>query len=137
MKSVALSASRAACIRPLRPARYPMLVGAVAGWPLVVMACAPSSPRPATPPTPAPAAVAARPDTLAATSTRGSAVVQLKQSIDSLLDDPRFHNAFWGVLIVDPTTGDTLYARNAHRLFLPASNMKVITQLGRIDPTRP
>jgi len=54
-------------------------------------------------------------------------VALLQQSIDSLLDDPRFHNAFWGVLIVDPTRGDTLYARNAHKLFMPASNMKVIT----------
>jgi serine-type D-Ala-D-Ala carboxypeptidase/endopeptidase (penicillin-binding protein 4) len=127
MKSVALSASRAARIRPMRPVRYPMLVGAAVGWPLVIMACAPSSSHPAAPPTPAPAAVTARPDTTAATPTRFSAVAQLKQSIDSLLDDPRFHNAFWGVLIVDPSTGDTLYARNAHRLFLPASNMKVIT----------
>ncbi len=125
MKSVAFSASRAARIHPMRPTQYRMLVAAAVAWPLVVMACAPSSPRPATPPAPAPVAI--RPDTAAATQTRSSNVAQLRQSIDSLLDDPRFHNAFWGVLIVDPTTGDTLYARNAHRLFLPASNMKVIT----------
>jgi D-alanyl-D-alanine carboxypeptidase/D-alanyl-D-alanine-endopeptidase (penicillin-binding protein 4) len=51
----------------------------------------------------------------------------LRTSIDSLLDDPRFHNAFWGVLIVDPVHGDTLFARNADKLFIPASNMKLVT----------
>src|SRR5215469_16455283 len=94
---------------------------------LAAVACAPSAPRPATPPTPAPAVVAAKPETTAAPSSRTRVVTQLRLSIDSLLDDPRFHNAFWGVLIVDPVSGDTLYARNAHRLFLPASNMKVVT----------
>ena len=33
----------------------------------------------------------------------------------------------WGVLIVNPRTGDTLYSQNAGKLFMPASNMKVIT----------
>ena len=33
----------------------------------------------------------------------------------------------WGVLVVDPARGDTLYARNADKLFMPASNQKLIT----------
>jgi D-alanyl-D-alanine carboxypeptidase/D-alanyl-D-alanine-endopeptidase (penicillin-binding protein 4) len=53
--------------------------------------------------------------------------VALRGAIDSMLGDPRFRNAFWGVLIVDPAHNDTLYARNADKLFLPASNMKVVT----------
>ncbi|HET7583650.1 MAG TPA: D-alanyl-D-alanine carboxypeptidase/D-alanyl-D-alanine-endopeptidase [Gemmatimonadaceae bacterium] len=52
---------------------------------------------------------------------------RLRQALDSLLGDPEFGNAHWGVLIVDPTSGDTLYARNADKLFLPASNMKLVT----------
>lgn len=40
---------------------------------------------------------------------------------------PKFANAFWGILIVDPATGDTLYSRNAGKLFMPASNMKIVT----------
>jgi D-alanyl-D-alanine carboxypeptidase/D-alanyl-D-alanine-endopeptidase (penicillin-binding protein 4) len=44
-----------------------------------------------------------------------------------MLGDPRFRSAFWGVLIVDPAHNDTLYSRNADKLFLPASNMKVVT----------
>ncbi len=46
---------------------------------------------------------------------------------DSLLGDRRFRSAHWGVLIVDPERGDTLYSRNAGKLFMPASNMKLIT----------
>jgi hypothetical protein len=33
----------------------------------------------------------------------------LRVFIDSLTDAPEFSNAHWGILIVDPSTGDTLY----------------------------
>jgi D-alanyl-D-alanine carboxypeptidase/D-alanyl-D-alanine-endopeptidase (penicillin-binding protein 4) len=46
---------------------------------------------------------------------------------DSLLGDPMFRSANWGVLVVDPLTGDTLYSRNAGKLFMPASNQKLLT----------
>ncbi|MCX5766202.1 MAG: D-alanyl-D-alanine carboxypeptidase/D-alanyl-D-alanine-endopeptidase [Gemmatimonadetes bacterium] len=46
---------------------------------------------------------------------------------DSLVLQPSFSNAHWGVLIVDPLTGDTLYSRNAGKLFMPASNQKILT----------
>ena len=49
------------------------------------------------------------------------------QFIDSLIDVPEFRSANWGVLIVDPGRGETLYARNADKLFMPASNMKLLT----------
>lgn len=52
---------------------------------------------------------------------------ELRRVIDSLVDQPEFDNARWGVLVVDPERGDTLYARNADKLFLPASNMKLVT----------
>ena len=51
----------------------------------------------------------------------------LRVSIDSAVNDPKFANAFWGILILDPSSGDTLYSRNAGKLFMPASNMKIIT----------
>ena len=51
----------------------------------------------------------------------------LRVSIDSLATAPEFSNAHWGILIVDPESGDTLYARNAGKLFMPASNMKILT----------
>ena len=52
---------------------------------------------------------------------------QLRHQIDSLTSQPQFRNAHWGVLIVNPRTGDTIYSKNAGKLFMPASNMKIIT----------
>jgi D-alanyl-D-alanine carboxypeptidase/D-alanyl-D-alanine-endopeptidase (penicillin-binding protein 4) len=124
MKFVALACP---AVRPLPLLPSAVQIGLVVtlGAQLVIASCAPSPSQPAPPPSPLP--TAAKPENATPTPARPDAVAELRHSIDSLLDDPRFHNAFWGVLIVDPASGDTLYARNAHRLFLPASNMKVIT----------
>ena len=56
-----------------------------------------------------------------------SSRAELRHLIDSLTTQPEFRNAQWGVLIVNPRTGDTLYSKNAGKLFMPASNMKIIT----------
>ena len=53
--------------------------------------------------------------------------VALRQFIDSLVDVPDFRSTHWGMLVVDPGRGETLYARNADKLFMPASNMKLLT----------
>jgi D-alanyl-D-alanine carboxypeptidase/D-alanyl-D-alanine-endopeptidase (penicillin-binding protein 4) len=47
--------------------------------------------------------------------------------VDSIVGTPEFRSAFWGVLVVDPVRGETLYTRNADKLFVPASNQKIIT----------
>ena len=52
---------------------------------------------------------------------------ELRHQIDSLTSQPQFRNAHWGVLIVNPRTGDTIYSKNAGKLFMPASNNKIIT----------
>lgn len=51
----------------------------------------------------------------------------LRQFVDSLVGAPEFRSMHWGVLIVDPGRGETLYSRNADKLFMPASNMKLLT----------
>ena len=57
----------------------------------------------------------------------GSSRAELRHLIDSLTSQPEFRSAQWGVLVVNPRTGDTLYSKNAGKLFMPASNMKIIT----------
>lgn len=78
------------------------------------------------------AATAAHP----ATAPDGSTAA-LRVAIDSMADAPQFANAHWGILIVDPARGETLYSRNAGKLFMPASNMKILTSasaLARFGP---
>jgi D-alanyl-D-alanine carboxypeptidase/D-alanyl-D-alanine-endopeptidase (penicillin-binding protein 4) len=50
----------------------------------------------------------------------------LRRSIDSVVNAPEFSNGHWGVLVID-TRGDTLYSHNAGKLFMPASNQKILT----------
>jgi D-alanyl-D-alanine carboxypeptidase/D-alanyl-D-alanine-endopeptidase (penicillin-binding protein 4) len=61
----------------------------------------------------------------------------LRAFIDSMADAPEFANAHWGILIVDPARGDTLYSRNAGKLFMPASNMKILTSATAITQLGP
>jgi D-alanyl-D-alanine carboxypeptidase/D-alanyl-D-alanine-endopeptidase (penicillin-binding protein 4) len=60
-------------------------------------------------------------------SPTAAARARLAQLVDSVVADPMFRSAHWGVLVVDATSGDTLISRNAGKLFLPASNTKLIT----------
>ena len=66
------------------------------------------------------------------TPTPGVSIVErvgtraLRRAIDSVVSAPEFANGHWGVLVVD-TRGDTLYSHNAGKLFMPASNQKILT----------
>jgi serine-type D-Ala-D-Ala carboxypeptidase/endopeptidase (penicillin-binding protein 4) len=66
---------------------------------------------------PAPAAAPPPPD------ARGTVAAAL----DSIFDDAAFEPATWGVLVRSLGTGETLYARNAGQMLLPASNVKAVT----------
>jgi D-alanyl-D-alanine carboxypeptidase/D-alanyl-D-alanine-endopeptidase (penicillin-binding protein 4) len=52
---------------------------------------------------------------------------QLHAAIAQKFDDPEFENAYWGVMIKSLKTGETVYARNENKMFMPASNMKLFT----------
>ena len=49
----------------------------------------------------------------------------LARRLDRLLDAPPFDRHHWGVVVLD-TTGRVLYGRNPTRLFIPASNTKLV-----------
>jgi D-alanyl-D-alanine carboxypeptidase/D-alanyl-D-alanine-endopeptidase (penicillin-binding protein 4) len=97
------------------------MVGAAATAALLT-AC--SGARPTAAPAPAAGAV---------TFTRAT----MARVIDSMVNDRQFRTANWGILIVDPQTRDTLYAHNAAKLFIPASNQKLVvssTMLEQLGP---
>lgn len=56
-----------------------------------------------------------------------SAPATLRAEIDNLLDAPSQQRTTWAALIQSLQNGETLYARNAARLMMPASNMKIVT----------
>jgi D-alanyl-D-alanine carboxypeptidase/D-alanyl-D-alanine-endopeptidase (penicillin-binding protein 4) len=43
----------------------------------------------------------------------------------------------WGLLVVDATTGETLYEKNADKYFVPASNMKLLSTALALDKLGP
>lgn len=51
----------------------------------------------------------------------------LQYLVDSVLAAPMWRNARWGILLVDPARGDTILSHDADRLFMPASNQKLLT----------
>src|SRR6185295_16845462 len=92
---------------------------AILGLAFAVAACHPTVPPPARlPPSPSGYGGTGKPDT---TSDR------LKNDIDALLAAPALAHGYWGVLVKSLKTDETLYAVNAKRLMMPASNMKTVT----------
>lgn len=63
----------------------------------------------------------------AAIVSAADALVLLRSALDRIFDDPNFTNAQWGVEIVSLDRGEPIYERNAARLYMPASNNKVLT----------
>ncbi len=51
----------------------------------------------------------------------------LQNKIQQQFNDPRFQDAHWGVLIKSLETGKIWYEQNSDKLFMPASNEKIIT----------
>jgi serine-type D-Ala-D-Ala carboxypeptidase/endopeptidase (penicillin-binding protein 4) len=52
---------------------------------------------------------------------------RLAAVVDSILATPPFHRTHWGIVVHDAGTGQAVYALNAERNFVPASNMKLVT----------
>ena len=56
-----------------------------------------------------------------------SARAAFRATVDSLIGDRNFRSAQWGLVVVDPILHDTLLSHNAGKLFVPASNQKILT----------
>lgn len=61
----------------------------------------------------------------------------LTHTISAILDDSVFHTAFEGVFIQRLKDQYVLYERNADRVFLPASNNKILTSLAALTELGP
>lgn len=61
----------------------------------------------------------------------------LASAIDAVLADTALADGFWGIHVVDLSTGRTIYARGAEHNFMPASNMKVLTTAAALDALGP
>ncbi len=51
----------------------------------------------------------------------------LRRDLDGIFSDPRFTDAQWGVEVFSLDRSEILYEKNSHRLYIPASNNKIIT----------
>ncbi len=52
---------------------------------------------------------------------------EFQTKVLTLIQQPKWDSAFWGIEIVSLDDGTTLYSLNAQKRFLPASNMKILT----------
>jgi len=58
---------------------------------------------------------------------------EFQAKVLSLIQQPKWDSAFWGIDIVSLDDGTTLYSLNAHKRFFPASNMKILTCAAFLD----
>src|SRR5262249_12401487 len=55
------------------------------------------------------------------------ALFSLVNDIDDILAAPALERSYWGVFVRSLKTDEVLYARNARKLMMPASNLKIVT----------
>src|SRR5690349_17869924 len=112
-------------VRPLEPQRgSPMSIrSSVVCLSVIAAAAGCGGARATTTPSPAAAPVVTR--------------AGLTRMVDSMVNAPEFRTALWGILIVDPEAHDTLYAHNAAKLFIPASNQKLVSSSVMLEQLGP
>jgi serine-type D-Ala-D-Ala carboxypeptidase/endopeptidase (penicillin-binding protein 4) len=62
---------------------------------------------------------------------------ELARSLDALLDDEPFENAFWGAIVMDAHSGIVIYERNPDKSFIPASNAKLYSTAAALQVLGP
>lgn len=66
-----------------------------------------------------------------------SVALDLAAAIDTVLSDPAFRHGASGVLVESLRDGRTIYSRNADKIFMPGSNMKLLTTAAALDALGP
>ncbi|HEU4883726.1 MAG TPA: D-alanyl-D-alanine carboxypeptidase/D-alanyl-D-alanine-endopeptidase [Longimicrobium sp.] len=87
--------------------------------------------------TPASPAVSPAPQAMPQPMMPATTTPPIAAALDSIFNDTAFASAHWGVLVRSLETGETLYARNAGRMFVPASNMKIVTASAALEALGP
>ncbi|MBA2564346.1 MAG: D-alanyl-D-alanine carboxypeptidase/D-alanyl-D-alanine-endopeptidase, partial [Gemmatimonadetes bacterium] len=80
---------------------------------------------------------AGRPGTSPTPHTAAPDDAGVARSLDALFESRPYHRTTWGAQIVDVRSGRTLYERNAPRLMIPASNMKLLVTAAALDALGP
>jgi len=70
-------------------------------------------------------------------ATPAAAKGRFAERAEKLVHNGPVDKGEWGLLIVNPTTGETLYEKNADKYFVPASNMKLLTTALAMDKLGP
>ena len=73
----------------------------------------------------------------AATSRNGHRRTALDRRIDNILAASDARRGAWGIQVVELESGKLLYGRDAERLFIPASNMKIFTTAAALEKLGP
>src|SRR5688572_1643020 len=76
----------------------------------------------------------ARPADVVAT---GPVAARIGAAVDAILAEPDLPPAHWGIYVRDLTDDRTVYAHDGDRLFLPASNLKLLTTAIALDRLGP
>jgi serine-type D-Ala-D-Ala carboxypeptidase/endopeptidase (penicillin-binding protein 4) len=63
----------------------------------------------------------------AETKKKSASSKTITQQITAILSQPQLARAHWGIDVIDEESGKEIYSLNSDQLFLPASNMKLIT----------
>ncbi len=74
---------------------------------------------------------------LLCTATASSRADDLPSQIDSLVSQPSFTGARWGICIYSLTKDSLIYGRDADKLFVPASTVKLLTSAAALDSLGP
>jgi D-alanyl-D-alanine carboxypeptidase/D-alanyl-D-alanine-endopeptidase (penicillin-binding protein 4) len=61
----------------------------------------------------------------------------IETGVQNIISAPQYAHASWGIIAVDPATGQTLYEKNADEMFTPASTTKLFSSAAVLEALGP